>query len=114
MIAPVRIVKRLVQLCAALGLLAMFGFPLAGAWFDAHPDAQAALDHAGENVDAEAGTFTKAKQFVSGYSKSREALAEEKRERAEDKLIDEQRRKEERRRRFNSGEMSGDTYNSEY
>ena len=92
----------------------MFGFPLTSAWLDAHPDAQAALDHAADSVDAEAGTFTKTKQFVSGYSKSREALTEEKRERAEDKLIDEQRRKEEANRRFNSGEMSGDAYNSDY
>ena len=109
-----KIIKRTIQTLAALGLLVMFGFPLTSAWLDAHPDAQAALDHAADSVDAEAGTFTKTKQFVSGYSKSREALTEEKRERAEDKLIDEQRRKEEANRRFNSGEMSSDSYNPGY
>ena len=109
-----KIIKRTIQTLAALGLLVMFGFPLTSAWLDAHPDAQAALDHAADSVDAEAGTFTKTKQFVSGYSKSREALTEEKRERAEDKLVDEQRRKEEANRRFNSGEMSSDSYNPGY
>lgn len=114
MIAPIRIVKRLVQLCAALALLAMFGFPLAGAWFDAHPDATAALDMAAGQVDQEAGLFTRARQFVGGVSKSRQVVAEQKREAVEDKAYDEVRRKEERRRRFNSGEMSGDSYDSGY
>ena len=109
-----KIIKRTIQTLATLGLLVMFGFPLTSAWLDAHPDAQAALDHAGKNVDAEAGTFTKAKQFVSGYSKSSEVLAEEKRERAEDSAYDEARRKEEANRRFNSGEMSDDSYNPDY
>ena len=114
MIAQIRIVKLLVQLCAALGLLAMFGFPLAGAWFDAHPDAAATLEMAAGQVDQQAGLFTRARQFVGGVSKSRHAVAEQKREAVEDKAYNEARRKEERRRRFNSGEMSRDSYGSDY
>ena len=101
-----KIIKRTVQVFAALGLLAMFGYPLAGAWLDAHPDTQAALDRAADNVDSEAGAFTRAKQFVSGVSKSREALAEEKRERADDKAADERARKENELRQFNTGQLA--------
>ena len=101
-----KIIKRTVQVFAALGLLAMFGYPLAGAWLDAHPDTQAALDGAADNVDPRAGTFTRVKQFVTGISKSREAVTEKKREEAEDKAAAELERKETERRRFNSGEMA--------
>ena len=101
-----KIIKRTVQVFAALGLLAMFGYPLAATWLDAHPDTQAALDGAADNVDPEAGTFTRAKQFVTGISKSREAAEEKKRERAEDKAAAELERKETERSRFNSGEMA--------
>lgn len=109
-----KIIKRTIQTVAALALLVMFGFPLAGAWFDAHPDAADALEMAAGQVDQQAGLFTRARQFVGGVSKSRNAVAEQKREAVEDKAYDEARRKEERRRRFNSGEMSGDSYDSGY
>ena len=105
MLSGMRMTKRIVQIFAGLFLLAMFGIPLAGAWLEAHPDTQAALERAGENVDPEAGFFTRAKQFVSGVSKSGEALVAEKRERAEDKLIDDERRKQEKLRRFNTGDL---------
>ncbi len=105
-----KVIKRTVQVFAALGLLALFGYPLAGAWLDAHPDTQAALDGAADNVDPEAGTFTRAEQFVTGISKSREAAAEKKREEAADKAADELERKETERRRFNSGEMAQQDY----
>ena len=105
-----KIIKRAVQVCAALGLLAMFGFPLAGAWLDAHPDTQAALGGAVDNVDPEAGAFTRAKQFVTGLSKSRDAVKEKKREEIEDKAAAELDRKETERRRFNSGEMAQQDY----
>ena len=105
-----KLIKRTVQVFAALGLLAMFGYPLAGAWLDAHPDTQAALDGAADNVDPRAGTFTRVKQFVTGISKSREAVTEKKREEAEDKAAAELERKETERRRFNSGEMAREDY----
>ena len=105
-----KIIKRTVQVCAALGLLAMFGYPLAGAWLEAHPDTQAALDGAADNVDPQAGTFTRAKQFVTSVSKSREAVTEKKREEAEDKAAAELERKDIERRRFNSGEMAQEGY----
>lgn len=105
-----KIVKRTVQVCAALGLLAMFGYPLAVTWLEAHPDTQAALDGAADNVDPEAGTFTRARQFVTGVSKSREAAEEKKHEEAEDKTAAERERKETERRRFNSGEMAQQGY----
>ena len=101
-----KVIKRTVQVFAALGLLALFGYPLAGAWLDAHPDTQAALDGAADNVDPQAGTFTRAKQFVTGVSKSREAVAEEKRERADDKAIEDRDRKENELRRFNTGQLA--------
>ena len=105
-----KLVKRTVQVFAALGLLAMFGYPLAATWLEAHPDTQAALDGAADNVDPRAGTFTRAKQFVVGVSKSREAVTEKKREEVEDKATAELERKETERRRFNSGEMAREDY----
>lgn len=105
-----KVIKRTVQVFAALGLLVMFGYPLAGAWLEAHPDTQAALDGAADNVDPQAGIFTRAEQFVTGVSKSREEAKEEKREEAENKTAAELERKETERRRFNSGEMSQQDY----
>lgn len=99
-----KILKRSIQTLAALGLIAMFGYPLFATWLEAHPETEQALEHAGANVDPKAGAVTRAKQFVSGYSKSDEALADEKREREEDKLIEAEKRKQEQWRQFNSGE----------
>ena len=109
-----KIIKRTIQTLAGLGLLVMFGFPLTATWLDAHPETTAALEMAAGQVDHEAGLFTRARQYVGGISKGRQAVAEKKREAVEDKAYDEARRKEERRRRFNSGELSDDSYNSEY
>ena len=105
-----KIIKRTVQVCAALGLLAMFGYPTAGAWLYAHPDTQAALDGAADSVDPQAGIFTRAEQFVTGLSKSREAVKEKQREEIEDKAATELERKETERRRFNSGDMAQQDY----
>ena len=106
MLTGMRVIKRAIQVIAAAFLLAMFGYPLAGAWLAHHPDTQAALDDAADNVDPEAGFFTRARQFVSGVSKSREVAAEEQRERAEEKLIDKERRKQDELRRFNTGQLA--------
>ena len=100
------VIKRTIQVFAALLLLAMFGYPLSAAWLERHPETEDVLDGAGANVDPEAGVFTRAGQFVTGISKSREALAEEAREKAEDKAFEEAERKESNLRKFNSGELA--------
>ena len=105
-----KIIKRAVQVCAALGLLTMFGYPLSAAWLERHPDTESALSGAADNVDSKAGYFTRTQQFVSGVSTSREAAAEDKRERAEDKALDEAERKEREMRKFNSGELAREDY----
>ena len=107
-----RIIKRLIQLSAGLLLAAMFGYPLLATWLESHPETEQALNGAAEQVDRKAGVFTQGQQFVRGIGKSRELVADEQRERAEDKIDAEQRRKAEENRRFNSGEMAGDSYNS--
>ena len=105
-----KLIKRTVQVFAALGLLALFGYPLAGAWLERHPDTERALSIAADNVDSKAGFFTRTQQFVSGVSKSRENAAEDKRERAEDKALDEAERKEREMRNFNTGGLAREDY----
>ena len=105
MLSGMRMTKRIVQIFAGLFLLAMFGIPLAGAWLDAHPDTRAAIEGAADNVDPEGGFFRRSQQFASGLSKSRAVLAEEKRERADDKVAEERERKANELRRFNTGQL---------
>lgn len=63
---------------------------------------------------AAAGLLTRTGQFITGLSKARETIAEEKRERADDKVAAGLERKEAESRRFNSGEMAQDTPYSDY
>ena len=114
MLTGMRAIKRLIQLSAGLLLAAMFGYPLLTTWLEGHPETEQALNGAAEQVDRKAGIFTQGQQFVRGIGKSRELVADEKRERAEDKAAAELERKREANRRFNSGEMAGDSTNSEY
>ena len=109
-----RLIKRLIQLSAGLLLAAMFGYPLLATWLEGHPETEQALNGAAEQVDRQAGVFTQSQQFVRGIGKSRELVADEQRERTEDKAAAELERKREANRRFNSGELAGDSYNSEY
>jgi len=103
-----KIIKRTIQLAAGLGLCAMFGFPLANAWFEAHPDQVATLEDAAGQVDPEAGTIAKAGQFVGAIPKSRQVVAEKKRDEADDKAFDEAQRKADEMRRFNAGYLGSE------
>ena len=114
MLTGMRVIKRLIQLSAGLLLAAMFGYPLLATWLEKHPETEHALNSAAEQVDQKAGIFTQGQQFVRGIGKSRELVADEQRERVEDEAAAELERKREANRRFNSGEMAGDSTNSEY
>jgi len=103
-----KFIKRTIQVAAGLGLCAMFGFPLANAWLESHPDQMATLEVAAEQVDPEAGAVAKAGQFVRAISKSRQVVAETKRDEANDKAFDEAERKAEEMRRFNAGDRSSE------
>lgn len=105
-----KVIKRTVQVFAALGLLAMFGYPLAATWLEHHPEQQAVLGDAFSSVDRKASYITQAQQFFTGVSKGREALTESNRAEAENKTAAELERKETERRRFNLGEMSQQDY----
>ena len=109
-----RAIKRTVQLLAALYLLAMVLFPVGATWLEAHPESALAAGGAFANVDRQAGVFTQVRQFFTGVSKSRELIADEKLERAEDEAAAVIERKQALNRRFNTGELSGDAYSSEY
>ncbi|MFM5916340.1 MAG: hypothetical protein ACKOOL_02280 [Novosphingobium sp.] len=101
---PVKAIKRIIQACAALLLLAMFGYPIAAMWAEKHPDGGAAFEVAAGLVDPEADRMTQAGQFVSNIDKGRREIAEREREKAADKAIEQERRKQEELRRFNTGD----------
>jgi len=102
-----KILKRTVQVLAGLGLCLMFGFPLGNAWLAAHPENAEVLLGAAAQVDQEAGTMTKAGQFVSNLQKSRQDVAEDRRTKAEEKANEEAERKADELRSFNAGKSDG-------
>ena len=103
-----KIIRRTIQVAAGLGLCAMFGFPMANAWLESHPDQMATLEVAAEQVDPEAGTVAKAGQFVGAIPKSRRVVAETKRDEANEKAFDEAQRKADEMRKFNTGELGSE------
>lgn len=103
-----KIIKRAIQVLAGLGLCLMFGFPLANAWFEAHPDESKVLLGAAAQVDPEADTLTKAGQFVGNLGKNREEVTVEKRAEANQKANEEAERKQDELRKFNTGELESD------
>ena len=115
MFNPLKLFKRGIQAVAAIGLLLMLFFSVGGTWTTAHPDS--ALARGFDAWEAEGDIASRVGWFVTAMVGAEHARQQEQQARAEvdqDQIDAEQRRKAEKNRRFNSGEMAGDSNNSEY
>lgn len=112
MLNPMTLIKRSIQALAAVILLLMLFFSVGGTWATAHPDS--ALARGFDAWEEQGDISTRVDRFFAALTAADQSEQAKQREHAQDQAAAERERKEAANRRFNSGEMSGDTYNSEY